>query len=273
MHPGLSRRRCAALRGPVSGTRAKVYDRAVARNLQTFESGNRAGSKLTPELHEQFVSIVAQTGRISVASGKCGLGSATARHWMARGRQEESGPYREFLDAIERARSDFLLHANRRLNQLAVGGLVRMPAFDKAGNPIRNHKPKCGAAPGYPCECELVIVEKVLMPNPNVLMWQVDRLDPSPNGEPMPDLPEHPALTDDQRLAKATVHFDLIVDALKIMAGLGVNIAQLMPPDATIETTAVPLEPAKESLTATLEEVKGDGPATATAPPKPPEAF
>jgi hypothetical protein len=32
------------------------------------------------------------------------------------------------------------------------GGLIRMPSFDKAGNPIRNHKPTCGAAPGYPCD-------------------------------------------------------------------------------------------------------------------------
>ena len=43
----------------------------MARNLTTFDSGNRAGLKLTPELHTQFVAIVAQTGRISVASGKC----------------------------------------------------------------------------------------------------------------------------------------------------------------------------------------------------------
>jgi hypothetical protein len=118
----------------------------VARNVTTFDVGNRVGSKLTPELHEQFVSLVAQTGRISVASGKCGLGVSTARHWMARGRQEESGPYREFLDAVERARSDFLLFANRNLNRLATGGLIRMPSFDKSGSPIRNHKPECGAA-------------------------------------------------------------------------------------------------------------------------------
>jgi hypothetical protein len=90
------------------------------RNVTTFDSGNRAGLKLTPELHHQFVQIVAQTGRISVASGKCGLGVSTARHWMARGRQKESGPYREFLDTVERARSDFLLFANRQLNRLAT---------------------------------------------------------------------------------------------------------------------------------------------------------
>jgi hypothetical protein len=109
-------------------------------------------------------------------SGRCGLGVSTGRHWMARGRQEESGIYRDFLDAVERARSDFLLLANRQLNRLATGGLVRMPAYDKSGSPIRKHREGCDAEPG--CGCELVFVEKVLMPNPNVLMWQVDRLDP-----------------------------------------------------------------------------------------------
>ena len=46
------------------------------------------------------VGVSAQTGRISVASGKCGLGVSTARHWMSRGRNEESGLYREFLDDV-----------------------------------------------------------------------------------------------------------------------------------------------------------------------------
>jgi hypothetical protein len=217
------------------------------RNVTTFDVGNRAGAKLTPELHEQFVSIVAQTGRISVASGKCGLGVSTARHWMARGRQEESGPYREFLDAVERARSDFLLFANRNLNRLATGGLIRMPSFDKAGNPIRNHKPECGAAPGYPCDCDLVFVEKVVMPNPNVLMWQVDRLDPLPNGGAVPDLPEPRILSDEEKLADTTKGFDLLVEAIQILTSLGVPLEQLLPPDArpAIETTATgaPAEP------------------------------
>jgi hypothetical protein len=151
------------------------------RNLTTFDSGNRAGLKLAPQLHQQFVQIVQQTGRISVVSGKCGLGVSTARHWMSRGRNEESGPYREFLDDVERARSDFLLLANRRLNQMATGGLIRLPAFDKSGSPIPNHREGCGAEPG--CGSELKILEKVMMPDSRILMWQVDRIDPLPNGD------------------------------------------------------------------------------------------
>ena len=258
----------------------------MARNLQTFESGNRAGPKLTPELHQQFVQIVAQTGRISVASGKCGLGVSTARHWMARGRQEESGPYREFLDAVERARSDFLLFANRQLNRLATGGLIRMPSFDKAGNPIRDHKPTCGAAPGYPCDCDLVYVEKVLMPNPNVLMWQVDRIDPEPNGDPAPDVPEPPELSDEAQVAQGLAYYALTKEAVQILVDLGVDRATLPAAAAidefearmramAIETTAT-AAPANEPEPANVSVNVSDTsePATPTEPPKSdPEPF
>jgi hypothetical protein len=262
----------------------------MARNVCTFDSGNRAGLKLTPELHAQFVQIVQQTGRISIASGKCGLGVSTARHWMSRGRNEESGPYREFLDDVERARSDFLLFANRHLNRLATGGLVRLPAFTKDGTPVRNHKPECGVAPGYPCDCELVVVEKVLMPNPNVLMWQVDRLDPNPNGDPQqPDLPMAPELTQEERIAQAAQHYDLWRESIRIMLELGVPMPQLgLPAAAAIETTAAKVE-AEQSSSAAMSVVaepepqpvaelvpEGPGPPAEPAKPKPPtvdEAF
>ena len=216
-------------------------------------------------------------GRISVASGKCGLGVSTARHWMARGRQEESGPYREFLDAVERARSDFLLFANRQLNRLATGGLIRMPSFDKAGNPIRDHKPDCGAAPGYPCQCDLVYVEKVLMPNPNVLMWQVDRIDPQPNGDPVPEIPEAPQLTEQEQLAEAVAHATLFREALKIAVEMDMPIG--VPLDrarafleAAIETTSAKVEP--EPATVSVNVSDTSEPATPTEPPKPdPEPF
>jgi hypothetical protein len=190
------------------------------RNLTTFDSGNRAGLKLTPELHRQFVTIVAQTGRISVASGKCGLGVSTARHWMSRGRNEESGPYREFLDAVEAARSDFLLLANRRLNQMATGGLIRLPAFDKSGSPIRNHREGCDMEAG--CGCELKIVEKVMMPDSRILMWQVDRIDPNPNGDPQqPEVPGPPELTDPEKIAEAGKYFNLFRQGIQILIDLG----------------------------------------------------
>ena len=84
-----------------------------------------------------------------------------------------------------------------------------------------------------------------------------------------------PTLTDDARLARATAHFDLIVDALRLMGELGVDITQLMP--AAIETTATaaPAEPAKETELVSDEvrsptEQKSSETTSVAAPPKPP---
>ena len=141
---------------------------------------------------------------------------------MARGRNEEPASDREFLDAVDRARSDFLLLANRRLNQLATGGVVRVPKFDRTGSPIRKHHKDCDGQSG--CGCELEFVEKVLLPNPNVLMWQVDRIDPNPNGEPqLPGLPEAPELNSAEQIAEAAKYFEMYKEGVQILIDLGVR--------------------------------------------------
>jgi hypothetical protein len=215
----------------------------MARSVTTFDSGNRVGLKLTPELHRQFVAVVQQTGRISVASGMCGLSPSTARHWMARGRNEESGIFREFLDDVDRARSDFLLLANRRLNQMAVGGVMRIPAFYKTGAPIRNHRKGCDTAPG--CGCELKFVERVMPPDSRILMWQVDRIDPFPNGSPhLPGLPDEPAeLNSAEAIAEAAKYFSLYKEGVQILIDLGCPPRQIAGPKDIETAAAKPAEP------------------------------
>ena len=164
---------------------------------------------------------------------------------MARGRNEESGIYREFLDAVDRARSDFLLLANRRLNQLATGGVVRVPKFDKTGSPIRKHHKDCDGQSG--CGCELEFVEKVLLPNPNVLMWQVDRIDPNPNGEPqLPGLPEAPELNSAEQIAEAAKYFEMYKEGVQILIDLGCPPKQLLESSKDIDTTATHPKPEPE---------------------------
>ena len=70
------------------------------------------------------------------------------------------------------------LLASKLLNQLALGGRVEMPAWDKNGNPVRDHRKGCPGNPRTPCGCPLVLVEKVLLPESRILMWQCDRIDP-----------------------------------------------------------------------------------------------
>ena len=53
-------------------------------------------------------------------------------------RAEAEGPFHDLAEAIERAKADFVVTAARRLNQLAIGGSIMLPAFDKQNNPIRD---------------------------------------------------------------------------------------------------------------------------------------
>ena len=243
--------------GPVSGTRAKVYDRAVGRNVTTFTAGNKAGLLLTDEIRELFLATLRQTGRLSIAAGRCAIGVRTVGDWLQKGRAENAEePYKSFADEVAATRADFLAVAARRMSQLAVGGVLNLPKYDKTNQLVRDKKTG-----------EIEWEERFFPPNVNALAHVLDRIDPEPNLSPGPDLPLMPTLTDDARLARATAHFDLIVDALRLMGELGVDITQLMP--ATIETSAVPVETAKELLTAQMQEAKSEEPATPTAPPKP----
>jgi hypothetical protein len=219
----------------------------MARSTTTFDSGNRVGQKLTPETHELFVNTLRVTGRLSVAAARCCIGGTTAREWLRRGAREESGIYREFLDACETARAEFLVLASRRLSQLAVGGVVQLPAYDKkTGAPLRNHREDCPAIPSANCGCELIVTERVLLPNAQALMFQLDRSDPQPNLEtPQPDVPVPPELTDAEAIAEAGRYYDLFAEAFRLMNELGMLMLAAW---KTIEasSTKVEAEPAKE---------------------------
>jgi hypothetical protein len=249
----------------------------VARNLQTFDVGNRVGEKLTPETHALFCNTLRATGRLSISAARCCIAMSTARHWLQRGAREETGPYREFLDDVEKARADFLLLASRRLSQLAVGGVVQLPAYDKkTGAPLRDHRKDCPAIPGANCGCELIVTERVLLPNANALMFQLDRSDPTPNLEtPGPELPERPVLTAEERQRAAFEDYRLVREALEILETCGQPLGVSLGGDF-VETTArvADVLPELPPATATVDVTPADEPAAPTDPSdKPPEAF
>jgi hypothetical protein len=125
---------------------------------------------------------------------------------------------------------------------MATGGLIRLPAFDKSGSPIRNHREGCGAEPG--CGCELKIVEKVMMPDSRILMWQVDRIDPLPNGDAAGgDVPMAPKQSDPEKIAEAAKYFDLFRAGIQTLLDLGVPLPQIAASALAIETSATKVEP------------------------------
>jgi hypothetical protein len=62
------------------------------------------------------------------------------------------------------------------------------PGDGQGGNPVRIHESDCKNQKG--CRCEIVYVDKVVMPSERALEYELDRLDPVGRvEEPMPELP------------------------------------------------------------------------------------
>jgi hypothetical protein len=223
----------------------------MARNLRTFEIGNRAaraGLKLTPEIHELFVNTVRQTGRLSIACGRCCVSPTTVRNWLRQGRIENAEPiFKQFADDVEKSRAEYLAIAARRMGQLAIGGTLMLPKFDRMNNPIRDENG------------EIVLEEKFFPPDQRALAHILDRLDPEPNLEPQPPgLEAPPELTDAEAIAEAAKYFEMYREGVQILIDLGCPPRMLLESAKDIETTATKAEPAE--------------PAPAPAPPPEPAA-
>lgn len=77
-------------------------------------------TSLTPELGRRICEIIASTkASIEDAAGAVGVGRSTVQRWLAQGRQQTEGLFRDFLDDIEVARSRGTVVA---LGQLAKAG-------------------------------------------------------------------------------------------------------------------------------------------------------
>lgn len=63
-------------------------------------------TKLTPELQEKILTAIRAGNYVETAAAHCGINKVTLYDWMKRGAAEESGIYREFSNAIEKAWAD-----------------------------------------------------------------------------------------------------------------------------------------------------------------------
>ena len=228
----------------------------MPRTTTSFELQNNAALKLTDELAELFINTLKATGRLSVAAGRCCIGARTVRTWLAKGREPDAQePFKSFADRVERARAEFLAVAAQRMGQLAIGGVLNLPKYDKTNQLVRG------------ADGEIEFEERYFPPNVNALAHVLDRIDPEPNLQPPgPDVPELPKPTEDERRRQAIADYELVRQALTILEELGqplsvslagsdiettaTTVAEYMPPlPAGLETIDVAPadEPAKES--------------------------
>src|SRR5208282_2154163 len=135
------------------------------------------------------------------------------REQQRRYRDDGGRPYRDFWDAATRARADFVTMAAARHHQLAVGGVIKLPAMDKQGNPVRMHTDECKTPNS--CRCEVIYIDKVVMPSERALEFELDRLDPI--GPAEEQMPEQPGQTRAEIEAEGARHIDLFYSSVKVL--------------------------------------------------------
>ena len=63
-------------------------------------------TKLTPEVHDKIIAAIRAGNYAKVAAAYAGVGERTYYFWLRRGFEEESGIYRQFRQAVEKAESE-----------------------------------------------------------------------------------------------------------------------------------------------------------------------
>ena len=151
------------------------------------------------------------------------------------------------------------------MKQLALGGVLELPCYDKANNLVRD---KNG---------NMIFSERFFPPDVRALTFILDRCDPQPRENEVDAQPSNtPELTDAEALAEAKGYYDLFAASFKIMIELGME-----PPAAwkglTIETSATLVDVTPANQPANESETPAPTPSAttiATEPSdKPPEAF
>ena len=68
-------------------------------------------SKLTPELQDKIVKVIRAGNYACVAAEFACIGETTFYRWLEQGEAEESGPYREFREAVKSAEREAEIRA------------------------------------------------------------------------------------------------------------------------------------------------------------------
>jgi hypothetical protein len=63
-------------------------------------------AKLTPEIEYQICQLVRAGNSVEIAASASGISAPTYYRWMERGIREQSGPYADFREAVDRARAE-----------------------------------------------------------------------------------------------------------------------------------------------------------------------
>lgn len=92
------------------------------RHTRRQEKATGRPSGLTAENHGKIVEAVRKGLPITYAGPLVGMDPSTVKRWLARGKREPDGVYRDFFAAIKTAQSEFVQSRMGRISQAADDG-------------------------------------------------------------------------------------------------------------------------------------------------------
>ena len=93
-----------------------------------------AGRKImfTPEMQALILKYFRQTGNLKNSAIRAGMSERSFFRWKERWQNAQSGPLWRFWQDITRAREDRVALLAIRHNQLATGGIIEVPIYDRS---------------------------------------------------------------------------------------------------------------------------------------------
>ena len=86
-------------------------------------------SKFSPEAAAAVLEHVRRGATRGLAANAAGLGRSTFMRWMARGKKERRGPFRDFWDALKKAEAESVMELLQRINAAAERGTWQAAAW------------------------------------------------------------------------------------------------------------------------------------------------
>jgi transposase len=99
--------------------------------METAKTKLKTGrpSKFVPEAAAVVVKYVRKGCPRQFAANAAGLGRSTLQRWLARGKKEDTGEFRDFWDAIKKAEAKVVFDRIQRINDAADKGTWQAAAW------------------------------------------------------------------------------------------------------------------------------------------------
>jgi hypothetical protein len=188
-------------------------------------------STFTPETQALILKYFRQTGNLKNSAIRAGMSERSFFRWMGRCQNAQSGPLWRFRQEVERARADRVALLASRHHQMAIGGVIEVPTYDRFGNLVCDQS-------GKP-----VTARKLVMPNLKAIWREMALHDPETYGpQKKATVPELPVPS--QQHAKPRDLQEMFISMVRRLKALGIDFEPAKP---ALETTATPVDPTTES--------------------------